>query len=52
MHYTTMNNIFGNVDAYVCTVEFQKSGLSDVHILIAPTEGSKLLTTNDVDNVV
>lgn len=48
----TVNNVFGNVDAYVYTVEFQKRGLPHAHILIILSEGSKLLTAEDVDNVV
>lgn len=52
MHDITVNNIFGNVDAYVYTVEFQKRGLPHAHILIILSEGSKLLTADDVDNVV
>ncbi|XP_008180455.1 uncharacterized protein LOC103308586 [Acyrthosiphon pisum] len=52
MRDITVNNIFGNVDAYVYTVEFQKRGLPHAHILIILSEGSKLLTADDVDNVV
>ncbi|XP_060873621.1 uncharacterized protein LOC132947365 [Metopolophium dirhodum] len=52
MRDITVNNIFGNVDAYVYTVEFQKRGLPHAHILIILSEGSKFLTADDVDNVV
>ncbi|XP_060880275.1 uncharacterized protein LOC132952126 [Metopolophium dirhodum] len=52
MRDITVNNIFGNVDAYVYTVELKKRGLPHAHILIILSEGSKLLTADDVDNVV
>lgn len=52
MRDITVNNVFGNVDAYVYTVEFQKRGLPHAHILIILSEDSKLLTAEDVDNVV
>lgn len=52
MRDITVNKVFGNVDAYVYTIEFQKRGLPHAHILIILDEYSKLLTANDVDNVV
>lgn len=48
----TENRVFGNVDAYVYTVEFQKRGLPHAHILIILSDGNKLLTAEDVDDVV
>jgi len=48
----TENRVFGDVDAYVYTVEFQKRGLPHAHILIILSEGNKLLTAEDVDDVV
>ena len=48
----TDNRVFGNVDAYVYTVEFQKRGLPHAHILIILSDGNKLLTAEDVDDVV
>lgn len=48
----TDNRVFGNVDAYVYTVEFQKRGLPHAHILIILSDGDKLLTAEDVDDVV
>lgn len=52
MSDVTENRVFGNVDAYVYTVEFQKRGLPHAHILIILSDGYKLLTAEDVDNVV
>jgi len=48
----TVGRIFGNVNAYVYTVEFQKRGLPHAHILIILGEDSKLLDAQDVDNIV
>ncbi|XP_008184146.1 uncharacterized protein LOC103309715 [Acyrthosiphon pisum] len=52
MRDITVNKVFGNVDAYVYTIEFQKRGLPHAHILIILDEDSKLLIADDVDNVV
>ncbi|XP_029348190.1 uncharacterized protein LOC115034847, partial [Acyrthosiphon pisum] len=52
MRDITVNKVFGNVDTYVYTIEFQKRGLPHAHILIILDEDSKLLTADDVDNVV
>ncbi|XP_022182211.1 uncharacterized protein LOC111042028 [Myzus persicae] len=52
MRDITVNTLFGNVDAYVYTIEFQKRGLPHAHILIIMDEDSKLLTAEDVDSVV
>ncbi|XP_022161487.1 uncharacterized protein LOC111027422 [Myzus persicae] len=47
-----VNKVFGNVDAYVYTIEFQKRGLPHAHILIILDENSKLLTADDAESVV
>ncbi|KAF0701726.1 Uncharacterized protein FWK35_00037170, partial [Aphis craccivora] len=52
MRDITVNKVFGNIDAYVYTIEFQKRGLPHAHILIILHEDSKLHTADDVDNVV
>jgi len=52
MHDTTVNRVFGNVDAYGYTVDFLKRGLPHAHILIILHEDSKLLSADDVDNIV
>lgn len=52
MRDITTHRIFGNVDAYVYTVEFQKRGLPHAHILIILREDCKLQSADDVDNVV
>lgn len=52
MHDITVNRVFGNVNAYIYTVEFQKRGLPHAHILVILKEDSKLLDADDVDNVV
>lgn len=48
----TVNRVFGNVLAYVYTIEFQKRGLPHAHILIILAEDSKLRTAEDVDDLV
>jgi len=52
MHDITVGRIFGNVNAYVYTVEFQKRGLPHAHILIILGEDSKLLDAQDFGNIV
>ncbi|XP_025192330.1 uncharacterized protein LOC112592482, partial [Melanaphis sacchari] len=52
MRDITTDKVFGNVDAFVYTIEFQKRGLPHAHILIILHEDSKLLTAEDVDDVV
>ncbi|KAF0688715.1 Uncharacterized protein FWK35_00039352, partial [Aphis craccivora] len=52
MRDITVNKIFGNIGAYVYTIEFQKRGLPHAHLLIILNEDSKLHTADDVDNVV
>ncbi|XP_060855149.1 uncharacterized protein LOC132932805 [Metopolophium dirhodum] len=48
----TVNRVFGNVGAYVYTIEFQKRGLPHAHILIILAEDCKFRTAEDVDDVV
>ncbi|XP_060855280.1 uncharacterized protein LOC132932954 [Metopolophium dirhodum] len=48
----TVNRVFGNVGAYVYTIEFQKRGLPHAHILIILAEDCKFRTAEDVDGVV
>ncbi|XP_022162339.1 uncharacterized protein LOC111028111 [Myzus persicae] len=52
MRDITVNRIYGNVNAYIYTVEFQKRGLPHAHILIILRDDGKLLDAEDVDNVV
>jgi len=46
----TVNRVFGNVDAYVYTIEFQKRGLRN--LIILADEDCKFLTAVDVDDVL
>ncbi|XP_029347974.1 uncharacterized protein LOC103309041, partial [Acyrthosiphon pisum] len=48
----TVNRVFGNVSAYVYTIEFQKRGLPHAHILVILEEDCKFRTAADVDDVV
>ncbi|XP_060876853.1 uncharacterized protein LOC132949788 [Metopolophium dirhodum] len=48
----TVNRVFGNVGAYVYTIEFQKRGLPHAHILVILAEDCKFRTAADVDDVV
>jgi hypothetical protein len=46
------DNVFGNVIAKIWVIEFHKSGLPHVHILLILDETSKLGTTEDYDLMV
>ncbi|XP_010451903.1 PREDICTED: uncharacterized protein LOC104734095 [Camelina sativa] len=46
------NNVFGPATAVLYTIEFQKRGLPHVHILLFLQKGSKLITTDVIDNVI
>ena len=48
----TVNRVFGDVEAYVYTIEFQKRGLPHAHILVILEEDYKFRTAADVDDVV
>lgn len=47
-----VNGVFGNVGAYVYTIEFQKRGLPHAHILVILAEDCKFRSAADVDDVV
>ena len=44
--------VFGRLQAMVYTIEFQKRGLSHMHVLIWLHQDDKILDTNQVDNIV
>lgn len=44
--------VFGQVVAYVYTIEFQKRGLPHMHLLIFLEQGSKMLTPEDIDTAI
>jgi len=46
------NRLFGIVDAFVYTVEFQKRGLPHAHILVILQEEYKFRTAEDIDQCV
>ncbi|CAJ2637132.1 unnamed protein product [Trifolium pratense] len=46
------DQLFGEVDAGMYTVEFQKRGLPHAHILIWLSSRNKLKTGNDIDRVI
>jgi len=48
----TEKGIFGRVQAFVYTIEFQKRGLPHAHILVILQSESKLKTTEDYDKIV
>ncbi|KAK1396108.1 hypothetical protein POM88_005971 [Heracleum sosnowskyi] len=48
----TKKNVLGRVLAVVYTVEFQKCGLPHAHIVLWLAAADKLLTTEDIDNVI
>ncbi|XP_057761126.1 uncharacterized protein LOC130981559 [Arachis stenosperma] len=44
--------LFGNISAYVCTVEFQKRGLPHAHILLFMQPQYKPKSPDDIDRVI
>lgn len=46
------NHIFGLVSAHIYVIEWQKRGLPHAHILIVLNENDKIITVNDVNNIV
>ncbi|VVC46268.1 Helitron helicase-like domain [Cinara cedri] len=48
----TNNEIFGNINVYVYTIEFQKCGLPYTQILILLLEDYKFQTADDISNVI
>ncbi|KAL8121432.1 hypothetical protein AgCh_018235 [Apium graveolens] len=48
----TKKHVLGRVLAVVYTVEFQKRGLSHAHIVLWLAAADKLLTPEDIDNVI
>ena len=44
--------IFGKVDAYLWTIEFQKRGLPHLHLLIILSNHNKLITADFVDSLI
>ena len=45
-------NIFGRVPAYVYVIEFQKRGLSHIHLLVILDENCWLRTPEDIDSCI
>lgn len=52
MHSIMSEKIFGNVEALIYTIEFQKRGLPHAHILITLVENDKIVGPIDIDKVV
>lgn len=52
MNAITTKDIFGKVEAIICTIILQKRGLPHAHILITLTENDKLVGVNNIDRVV
>ena len=48
----TQGAIFGDCQAYLWVIEFQKRGLPHIHILIILAQGQRPKTTQQVDNIV
>ncbi|KAJ2924672.1 hypothetical protein H1R20_g12432, partial [Candolleomyces eurysporus] len=46
------DKIFGEVDAYVYTIEFQKRGLPHMHLLLFLKNGYKLTTPDAIDSCI
>ncbi len=47
-----IKKIFGNVQAHMYVIEFQKRGLPHAHILVILSEDSKPQNTDDFDNII
>lgn len=52
MRLITVKEIFGEVQTYIYTVEFQKRGLPHIHLLLCLKEHCKLREIEDIDKVV
>lgn len=50
--YIKSGEPFGEVEANVCTVEFQKRGLPHAHMLFWLKKNYKCYTANDVDSII
>ena len=51
-HELFKNNIFGDVAAYTCVIEFQKRGLPHAHFLIILKPHCRMYTVEEYDNIV
>ena len=52
LHDLIQQNVLGQVNAYVYTIEFQKRGLPHAHMVLFLADADKPRTTEDVDRLV
>ncbi|CAB4301176.1 unnamed protein product [Prunus armeniaca] len=50
--YIKSGKVFGEVEAEICTVEFQKRGLPYCHMLVWLKQGYKCFSAVDIDSII
>ncbi|CAB4262229.1 unnamed protein product [Prunus armeniaca] len=52
INYIKSGKVFGEVEAEICTIEFQKRGLPHCHMLVWLKEGYKCFSAVDIDSII